>query len=161
MVKRLIIKLVIEVGSTVAKSFMKPYQQSAKQQGGKSANPFSEFLNQTMQAANLTHKSMRRDEAFKILQLTAEKVNAGEILKRNKIYWRQFHKNDPVKGGSFYIQSMVHNAKCELMKDFPDVNEKEILEMLRRRRVRKGRRKRRSKRNRRKIDFINTVCCED
>ncbi|CAD8179276.1 unnamed protein product [Paramecium octaurelia] len=128
MVKRLIIKLIIEVGSTVAKSFMKAYQQSAKQQGGKSANPFSEFLNQTMQAANLTHKPMSRDEAFKILQLTAEKANAEEILK---IYWRQFHKNDPVKGGSFYIQSMVHNAKCELMKDFPDVNEKEILEKLR------------------------------
>ncbi|CAK84597.1 unnamed protein product (macronuclear) [Paramecium tetraurelia] len=128
MVKRLIIKFIIEVGSTVAKSFMKAYQQSAKQQGGKSANPFSEFLNQTMQAANLTHKPMTRDEAFKILQLTAEKTNAEEILK---IYWRQFHKNDPVKGGSFYIQSMVHNAKCELMKDFPDANEKEILEKLR------------------------------
>ncbi|CAK84120.1 unnamed protein product (macronuclear) [Paramecium tetraurelia] len=128
MVKRLIIKLIIEVGSTFAKSFMKAYQQSAKQQGGKSANPFSEFLNQTMQAANLTHKPMTRDEAFKILQLTAEKTNAEEILK---IYWRQFHKNDPVKGGSFYIQSMLHNAKCELMKDFPDINEKEILEKLR------------------------------
>ncbi|CAD8191536.1 unnamed protein product [Paramecium pentaurelia] len=127
MVKRLIIKLIIEVGSTVAKSFMKAYTQTAKQQGGKSANPFSEFLNQTMQAANLTHKPMTRDEAFKILQLTAEKTNAEEIIK---IYWRQFHKNDPIKGGSFYIQSMVHNAKCELMKDFPDINEKDILEKI-------------------------------
>ncbi|CAD8115302.1 unnamed protein product [Paramecium primaurelia] len=127
MVKRLIIKLIIEVGSTVAKSFMKAYTQTAKQQGSKSANPFSEFLNQTMQAANLTHKPMTRDEAFKILQLTPEKTNAEEIIK---IYWRQFHKNDPIKGGSFYIQSMLHNAKCELMKDFSDINEKDILEKI-------------------------------
>lgn len=35
-----------------------------------------------------------------------------------------------MKGGSFYIQSMLHNAKCELMKDFPDVNEKEILDKI-------------------------------
>ncbi|CAD8102650.1 unnamed protein product [Paramecium sonneborni] len=127
MVKHLIIKLIIEVGSTVAKSFMKAYQQTAKQQGGKAANPFTEFLNQTMQAANLTHKPMTREEALKILQLTAEKANAEEIIK---IYWRQFHKNDPVKGGSFFIQSMIHNAKCELMKDFPDINEKEIIEKI-------------------------------
>lgn len=26
---------------------------------------------------------------------------------------------------------MIHNAKCELMKDFPDVNEKELLEKIR------------------------------
>lgn len=26
---------------------------------------------------------------------------------------------------------MLHNAKCELMKDFPDANEKEILEKIR------------------------------
>ncbi|CAD8205000.1 unnamed protein product [Paramecium octaurelia] len=127
MVKRLIIKLIVEVSSTVAKSFMKAYQQSAKQQGGKAGNPFTEFLNQTMQAANLTHKPMTREEAFKILQLVPEKASPEEIIR---VYWRQFHKNDPVKGGSFYLQSMLHNAKCELMKDFGDVNEKEILDKI-------------------------------
>ncbi|CAD8155667.1 unnamed protein product [Paramecium pentaurelia] len=127
MVKRLIIKLIIEVGSTVAKSFVKAYQQSAKQSGGKAGNPFTEFLNQTMQAANLTHKPMTREEAFKILQLVPEKTSPEDIIR---VYWRQFHKNDPVKGGSFYLQSMLHNAKCELMKDFADINEKEILDKI-------------------------------
>ena len=47
-----------------------------------------------------------------------------------QIYWRQFHNNETVKGGSFYLQSILHNAKCELMKDFPDANEKEILEKI-------------------------------
>jgi len=38
-----------------------------------------------------------------------------------------FQKNDPSKGGSFYLQSKIWCAKEEIMKDFPGA-EKEFYE---------------------------------
>ena len=38
-----------------------------------------------------------------------------------------FQRNDPAKGGSFYVQSKIWCAKEEIMKDFPGA-EKEFYE---------------------------------
>ncbi|CAD8173069.1 unnamed protein product [Paramecium pentaurelia] len=44
------------------------------EQEGKSANPFCEFLNQTMKAANLNHKPITQDELRRIMQKEKLKV---------------------------------------------------------------------------------------
>lgn len=49
--------------------------------GGKSANPFSEFFNQAMQTANLTHKPMNRGEALKILHIEEKELTPEVVLK--------------------------------------------------------------------------------
>ena len=73
-------------------------------------------------------KPMTRDEALKILNIEeAEAVDASgakavnikpeEIMKRFDIL---IEKNQPDKGGSFYLQSKIYFAKQHLMKDFPE-----------------------------------------
>ncbi|KAM3133220.1 mitochondrial import inner membrane translocase subunit TIM16 [Paramecium bursaria] len=125
MVKQFLVKIIIEVGAMVGKSVIKAYKNVAQNQKQGQPSPFTNFINQSMQAANLTHKPMTKPEAIKILNIDPEKQFDAETVL--KVYWRQFHKNDPLKGGSFYVQSVIYNAKIELMKDFPDVNESELL----------------------------------
>lgn len=75
---------------------------------------------------------MSADEAVKILNLKAdsppdqimnvlyfsENINTYKFLI--KAYMTLFKKNDPLKGGSFYIQSKVHAAKEFLMVQHPE-----------------------------------------
>jgi hypothetical protein len=91
------------------------------------ANPFKDFFEKTMQATQIVKKPMSKEEAIKILSLEGqEKLEPNTIMKVShkisfllKNYFTMYSKNNPAKGGSFYLQSKMWCAKDELMKDFP------------------------------------------
>jgi len=55
---------------------------------------------------------MTVDEAYKILGI--QKGTPREKMAEQ--FQRQFDANDPEKGGSFYLQAKIYNAKAELVK---------------------------------------------
>lgn len=60
---------------------------------------------------------MTKEEAYKILNFTdKDELDSKAIIER---YEKYFLVNDPSKGGSFYLQNKVFNAKEFLLKDFP------------------------------------------
>ena len=60
---------------------------------------------------------MTKEEAFKILNLTdKDELDSKTIIER---YEKYFLMNDPSKGGSYYLQNKIFNAKEFLMSDFP------------------------------------------
>lgn len=68
---------------------------------------------------SLIKTPMTREEALKILNIEiAEEADAEaqEIMAR---FDTLFEKNQPERGGSFYIQSKVYFAKEFLMQDHP------------------------------------------
>eukprot|EP01016_Furgasonia_blochmanni_P037133 TRINITY_DN4333_c0_g2_i10.p1 TRINITY_DN4333_c0_g2~~TRINITY_DN4333_c0_g2_i10.p1 ORF type:complete len:154 (+),score=62.07 TRINITY_DN4333_c0_g2_i10:32-493(+) len=115
--------MVVVVISCVNISFFAPTESGKKAP----QNPFSEYLNKTMQNMNIAHKPMTPEEAVKILGLESGNLNATAIMEK---YVKLFDVNDSSKGGSFYVQSKVFYAKEELMKSFPG-EEKKYFEELR------------------------------
>jgi hypothetical protein len=59
---------------------------------------------------------MTKDEALKILNLKEPETTPENIMQKFEKY---FESNDPMKGGSFYIQNKVYYAKEFLMEKFP------------------------------------------
>eukprot|EP01016_Furgasonia_blochmanni_P037134 TRINITY_DN4333_c0_g2_i9.p1 TRINITY_DN4333_c0_g2~~TRINITY_DN4333_c0_g2_i9.p1 ORF type:complete len:186 (+),score=62.77 TRINITY_DN4333_c0_g2_i9:65-622(+) len=116
---RKLIQSAINVGF---KSVINAYKQTVNKSGKKAPqNPFSEYLNKTMQNMNIAHKPMTPEEAVKILGLESGNLNATAIMEK---YVKLFDVNDSSKGGSFYVQSKVFYAKEELMKSFPGEEKK-------------------------------------
>lgn len=60
---------------------------------------------------------MIKEEAYKILNFTdKDEITPKIIIER---YEKYFLQNDPSKGGSYYLQNKIFNAKEFLMKDYP------------------------------------------
>jgi len=60
---------------------------------------------------------MTKEEAYKILNFSdKDELDSKAIIKR---YEKYFLQNDTAKGGSFYLQNKIFNAKEFLMKNFP------------------------------------------
>lgn len=60
---------------------------------------------------------MIKEDALKILNFTdKDQLTSQAIIER---YEKYFLVNDPDKGGSYYLQNKIYNAKEFLMKDFP------------------------------------------
>lgn len=55
---------------------------------------------------------MTEEEAFKILGLPKD-ADRDKILQT---FQRHFDANDPERGGSFYLQAKIYNAKEELVR---------------------------------------------
>ena len=70
---------------------------------------------------------MTRDESVRILGIEKAIENIKDDVDHAVIMERfeeMFSKNDPEKGGSFYLQSKIYFAKVFLMQDHPtELNE--------------------------------------
>jgi hypothetical protein len=132
MVKRLLVRLVYEYGSKALNSVFKAYKETVKQAPKNTANknqqdeseknkqnesksPFGKF-----NFGTLISSPMTKDEALKILNLKEPENTPENIMQKFEKY---FESNDPMKGGSFYIQNKLYYAKEFLMEKFPkDLN---------------------------------------
>lgn len=86
----------------VSKAFMQAYQQAKSGGGGAVAS------------AVRVSTRMPLDQAKGILNLEAATIDRNAIISQfNKYYMA----NEPEKGGSFYIQSKIFNAKEALLED--------------------------------------------
>ena len=97
----------------VSKAFGQAYREAAQaSKSGKTAKETAKSFRKGMQ------KKMLAKEAEEILVVTPE-TEIDEIVER---YEHLFKANNDSKGGSFYIQSKVHNAfetlKVERQNDF-------------------------------------------
>ena len=127
MVKRLIIRFLFEHGSKVVNSVIKAYKETVKsapknpgnqktdKEDDKQGGTFGKFS-----FNNLISSPMTKEEALKILNLKEAESTPDKIMEQFDKY---FESNDPMKGGSFYIQNKVHYAKEFLMEKYPsDLN---------------------------------------
>lgn len=126
MVKRLLIRLVYEYGGKALNSVFKAYKETVKeapktggtnkQSGGDENKKPSGFS-----FSNLVSSPMTREEALKILNLKEDEASPEKIMEKFDKY---LEANDPLKGGSFYIQNKVYYAKELLMEKFPNYKKK-------------------------------------
>ncbi len=127
MVKRLIIRFLFEQGSKVFNSVIKAYKETVKtapknpgnqkteQDDGQKGGAFGKFS-----FNNLISTPMIKEEALKILNLKEADVTPEKVMEQFEKY---FEANDPMKGGSFYIQNKIYYAKEFLMEKYPkDLN---------------------------------------
>jgi import inner membrane translocase subunit TIM16 len=116
-------RLIYEHGSKVINSVFKAYkdtvknapkggQQEQKQQQEKEGQGgFGKFS-----FNNLIATPMTKEEALKILNLKESDSTPEKILEQFEKY---FESNDPMKGGSFYLQNKIYYAKEMLMEKYP------------------------------------------
>jgi hypothetical protein len=129
MVKRLLVRLVYEYGSKALNSVLKAYKDTVtkapKTGGEKKEQQNKENNNKNNESKspfgklnfnNLISSPMTKDEALKILNLKEPEATPESIMEKFEKY---FESNDPMKGGSFYIQNKVYYAKEYLMEKFP------------------------------------------
>ena len=115
-----LIGLLEQSSARAGKSVINAYRRvvDAKTDGEKM---HSQTMNQfTEQMGSLIKTPMTREEALKILNIElAEEADAEakDIMAR---FDTLFEKNQPERGGSFYIQSKVYFAKEFLMQDHPE-----------------------------------------
>lgn len=65
---------------------------------------------------------MSKDEALKILNIKECNVTVEKIINQSKEY---IQANDPIKGGSFYIQNKIYHARETLLRLYqPDKSSK-------------------------------------
>jgi import inner membrane translocase subunit TIM16 len=127
MVKRLIIRFLFEHGSKVVNSVIKAYKETVKsapknpgnqktdKEDDKQGGTFGKFS-----FNNLISSPMTKEEALKILNLKEADSTPEKIMEQ---YDKYFESNDPMKGGSFYIQNKIYYAKEFLMEKYPsDLN---------------------------------------
>jgi import inner membrane translocase subunit TIM16 len=123
MVKRLIIRFLYEHGSKVLNSVIKAYKETVKtapkntdshkaeEEGDKKSGAFGKFS-----FNNLISSPMTKEEALKILNIKEAESTPEKIMEQ---YDKYFEANDPMKGGSFYIQNKVYYSKEFLMEKYP------------------------------------------
>jgi hypothetical protein len=123
MVKRLIIRFLFEHGSKVLNSVIRAYKETVKtapknpgdqkkeQEDSQKGGAFGKFS-----FNNLISTPMIKEEALKILNLKEPDATPEKIMEQ---FDRYFEANDPMKGGSFYIQNKIYYAKEMLMEQHP------------------------------------------
>ena len=130
MVKNLIARIIYQYGSQALNSVFRAYKETVKNapKGGterkqqskgddqqKSSGPFGKFS-----FNNLISSPMTKDEALKILNLKESEASPENIMAKFEKY---FEANDPMKGGSFYVQNKIFYSKEFLMEKYPqDLN---------------------------------------
>lgn len=101
--QRVVAQLIITATNVLAKAFMQAYAQ-AKAGGGAAR-----------QAGNVMAAArMDLSQARQILNIESKAPSRDEIMKQ---FNRYYAANDPEKGGSFYMQSKIHNAAEALLDD--------------------------------------------
>ena len=103
--QRIVAQVIITATNVLAKAFMQAYAQ-AKAGGGAAAR----------QTAGAVAMGARMDafQARHILNIESRAPSRDEVLRQFQKY---YGANDPEKGGSFYLQSKIHNAKEVLLDD--------------------------------------------
>lgn len=102
--QRIVAQIVLTATNIISKAFLQAYQQ-AKAGGGAAAR--------AGQAAS-TAARVDLGQARSVLNIESRTPGRDEILRQFKKY---YEANDPDKGGSFYVQSKIWNAKEALMAD--------------------------------------------
>lgn len=105
MAARIIAQLVAMGVGVVSKAFLAALQQ-ARANGGRAAA-------QTVRRTG----TMEARQARQILNLEGDKFTRAEVMSQ---YKRYFAANDADKGGSFYLQSKIHNAKECLLEELAE-----------------------------------------
>lgn len=103
--QRIVAQIVLTATNIISKAFLQAYQQAKAGGGGAAAR--------AGQAATTTAR-VDLGQARSILNIESRTPGKDEILRQFKKY---YEANDPEKGGSFYVQSKVWNAKEALMTD--------------------------------------------
>ena len=115
--------MVYEYGSKALNSVFKAYKESVKQApktGGekkhqeKEEDKKSGFGNFSFN--NLISSPMHKDEALKILNIKEADLSPEKVMENFEKYCEA---NDPMKGGSFYIQNKIDYAKEFFMENYP------------------------------------------
>ena len=127
MVKRLIIRFLFEHGSKVVNSVIKAYKETVKSAPKNPGNQKTDKEEDQKGGAfgkfsfnNLISSPMTKEEALKILNVKEADTTPEKIMEQFDKY---FESNDPMKGGSFYIQNKIYYAKEFLMEKYPsDLN---------------------------------------
>ncbi|KAJ1513227.1 mitochondrial import inner membrane translocase subunit TIM16 [Coelomomyces lativittatus] len=105
MAPKIIAQILLCTTQIFGKAIMEAYKEAAK-------NAASQQARQTMShhVKDTVSKSMGMtlDEAFSILHVPKQQVNSPQLQER---YLHLFQQNDPMKGGSFYLQSKIYRAK--------------------------------------------------
>lgn len=134
MVNPFFVRVIVQAVSSLGKSIWKAYKgvivdnikktaqnaRSSNNGGSQQSNPFTDFINKTLQGANLVPHPLTREDALKILNIEATEetpLDPEEIMRK---YYELFLKNNPVDGGSFYLQAKIFHSKEILMQDFKD-----------------------------------------
>lgn len=105
MAGRIIAQILLMGGGYVARAFVQAYQQAlvnGARGGGAAAN-----------AARGIRGRISAEEASEILGVRKD-AGLKDIHDR---YDRLFKANDPINGGSIYMQAKIHNAKMQLEKE--------------------------------------------
>jgi mitochondrial import inner membrane translocase subunit TIM16 len=102
MSQRVILSIIMTGFSIVTKAFVQAYQQAKAGGGSNVSNAVSSA-------------KMSVEQARQILQLEAKgPLKKDEVLAN---FTKYYEANDPEKGGSFYVQSKIFNAKEALIDD--------------------------------------------
>lgn len=118
MVKRFLIKLLLENSGKILKSVQNAYRSVTQSRSNVKSNDQGKSIFEKMSLQNLISTPMTKVEALKILDLnpTKQEINPEIIIQKFETIVKQ---NNPEKGGSFYIQNKAYYAKEFLMEDFP------------------------------------------
>ena len=78
-----------------------------------------------MSSSATTRGNLTIDEAYKILNIKPLAENTAPSLEQvAERYKTLFERNDPKKGGSFYLQSKIHRARERLEQEAKRAGEK-------------------------------------
>lgn len=109
MAYRIIAQIVLVGGRVIGRAFVEAYRQaqaSAKYQRAAQVSGNS--------GATISRGGLSLDEAYKILSVKPE-LNAPPSMEAvTERYKLLFERNDPKKGGSFYLQSKIYRARERL-----------------------------------------------
>eukprot|EP00825_Cyclidium_porcatum_P031559 TRINITY_DN3343_c0_g1_i5.p2 TRINITY_DN3343_c0_g1~~TRINITY_DN3343_c0_g1_i5.p2 ORF type:complete len:204 (-),score=55.48 TRINITY_DN3343_c0_g1_i5:254-865(-) len=122
-------RIAAKLSMQTIKSVLKAYENVLNKSGAKKHDKtsFNGMLNQFLGQYNLSVNPMTESEAIKILNIDSKKkLDPNQVMEN---YLAIFGKNDPKKGGSFYLQSKVHNAKQFLLQKHLGFEEKYMKEI--------------------------------
>lgn len=105
---RLIAQLIVPLVAVMARALPAAYQQALQNARKAGMNP-----NTVKTASSILTKTITKQEALLILNLTEKEMSLETIQKQ---YEKYMAANDISKGGSFYLQSKVYRAKEMLDK---------------------------------------------
>ena len=108
-------RIAAQLAATVAVVFSKAFMQALSQAQAQAANPKAAAEN------IIKKKEMDVAQAYEVLNLESG-ATVDEIEENFEKY---FSANDPDNGGSFYLQSKIHNARNVVLADLHGDTESE------------------------------------
>lgn len=117
MVKKFIIRFLIQNGSKIFRSVLNAYKDVTKQAPKDTGNTNKDSnMSDKFGFKNFLVTPMTKEEAMKILNVKEGDMTPELVME---MFEKYFESNDPEKGGSFYLQNKIYYAKEFLMQDFP------------------------------------------